>query len=205
MSRLLTPPPYGDRRRVRIGLLGGSFNPAHEGHRHIGLEAIRRLGLDQVWWLVSPGNPLKAGQPMAPLATRLERARAVARHPRMVPTGLEDTLGTRYTIDTLRTLRRRFPRVRFIWLMGADNLAQFHHWRGWTEVMETVPVAVFDRPKYAFVTVSVRTARRYARNRLRLRSAASLADSGAPAWVFLPIRRHAASATDIRRHQAWTA
>jgi nicotinate-nucleotide adenylyltransferase len=142
---------------------------------------------------------------MASLALRLERAEHVARHPRMVPTGIEAGMGTRYTIDTLRTLRLRFQRVRFVWLMGADNLAQFHRWRGWTEMMDIVPVAVFDRPTYAFVTVSVRAARRYAGSRLPTRAAAHLADTPAPVWVFLPIRRHAASATDIRRRQAWTA
>ncbi|MQX34944.1 nicotinate-nucleotide adenylyltransferase [Roseospira navarrensis] len=198
VPRFLSPPPYGDRRRVRIGLLGGSFNPAHAGHRHIGQEALRRLGLDQVWWLVSPGNPLKTGQPMAPLDERLTRAEAVARHPRMVPTGIESALGTRYTLDTVRALQTRFPRVRFVWLMGADNLAQFHRWRGWVELMETVPVAVFDRPRYSFGTVNVRAARRYAAHRRPVRAAAGLADDAAPSWVFLPIRRHAASASAIR-------
>ncbi|KAA5606162.1 nicotinate-nucleotide adenylyltransferase [Roseospira marina] len=202
MSCLLSPPPFGDRRRVRIGLLGGSFNPAHAGHRHIGLEALRRLDLDQVWWLVSPGNPLKAGHPMAPLAERMAQANRMARHPRMVPTGIEDRLGTRYTIDTVRALTRRFPRVQFVWLMGADNLAQFHRWRGWTALMEIVPVAVFDRPQYSCVTLWSRTARRYAPCRRPTRSAATLAGTGAPAWVFLPIRRHAASATAIRAGQA---
>jgi len=204
MPHHLTPPPYGDRRRVRIGLLGGSFNPAHEGHFHIGLEALRRLNLDQVWWLVSPGNPLKTGQPMASLSQRVARAGAVARHPRMVPTGIEARFGTRYTIDTVRALRRRFPRVSFVWLMGADNLAQFHLWRGWIDLMETVPIAVFDRPQYDLVTVCSRTARRYADCRLPPQAAPTLASARAPAWVFLPIRRHAASATAIRQGRAWT-
>lgn len=203
MSRFLLPPPYGDRRHIRVGLLGGSFNPAHDGHRHIGQEALRRLALDQVWWLVSPGNPLKAGQPMAPQAERLAWAQAlVRRHPRLVPTGIEAALGTRYTIDTLRALGRRFPRVRFVWLMGADNLAQFHRWRAWTDILETVPVAVFDRPGYSLVPVHARAARRLASHRLPSRASGRLADSPPPAWVFMPIRRHEASATAIRASRA---
>ncbi|MBB4286478.1 nicotinate-nucleotide adenylyltransferase [Roseospira goensis] len=205
MPRFLTPPPYGDRRRVRIGLLGGSFNPAHAGHRHVSLEALRRLDLDQVWWLVSPGNPLKTGQPMAPMARRLTRAQAVQRHPRIVPTGIEAQLGTRYTVDTVRLLQRRFPRVRFVWLMGADNLAQLPRWRSWTTLMEIVPVAVFDRPGYSLVPVSARAARRYAAGRRPERAATRLALAPPPAWVFLPIRRHSASATAIRARDGWVA
>jgi len=199
MSRFLVPPPYGDRRRIRVGLLGGSFNPAHDGHRHISQEALRRLGLDQVWWLVSPGNPLKVGQPMAPQAERLARARALLRrHPGMVPTGLEAAMGTRYTVDTLLGLRRRFPLTQFVWLMGADNLAQFHRWRAWMRIAEIVPVAVFDRPGYSLVPVSARAAQRLKAYRLPVRAAGRLVTAPPPAWVFLPIRRHEASASAIR-------
>ncbi|HEX8642160.1 MAG TPA: nicotinate-nucleotide adenylyltransferase [Allosphingosinicella sp.] len=130
------------------GLLGGSFNPAHDGHRRISLEAARRLGLKEVWWLVSPGNPLKSAKDMAPLAARVVFAQRTSRHPSIRATAIEDELGTRYTIDTLRALIRRYPRRRFIWLMGADNLTQFHRWRDWRNIARTVPIAVVTRPGY---------------------------------------------------------
>ena len=133
---------------IPTGLLGGSFNPAHEGHRRISLHAARRLGLDEVWWLVSPGNPLKGQQDMAPLAARLVRARRVARRSSIRATAIEQELGTRYTIDTVAALIRRYPNRRFIWLMGADNLAQFHRWRDWRKIARTVPIAVVARPGY---------------------------------------------------------
>jgi nicotinate-nucleotide adenylyltransferase len=133
---------------TRIGLLGGSFNPAHRGHRRLSLQAMRKLGLDEVWWLVSPGNPLKPEQGMAPLAARFISARRAARRAPIRPTMIEAEIGTRYTIDTLRALLRRYPRCRFLWLMGADNLAQFHRWRDWREIARTVPIAVVTRPGY---------------------------------------------------------
>ena len=134
---------------TRVGLLGGSFNPAHSGHRRISLAAIRALGLDEVWWLVSPGNPLKAGAPdMAPLAARLASALAMARNAPIRATEIEARLGTRYTVDTLRALTRRYPRARFVWLMGADNLGQFHRWRDWRGIAGTMPIAVIARPPY---------------------------------------------------------
>lgn len=133
----------------RVGLLGGSFNPAHRGHRRITLAAIRALRLDEAWWLVSPGNPLKAGaSDMAPLAARLGSARRMARRAPIRATAIEARLGTRYTIDTVRALKRRHPRTRFIWLMGADNLAQFHRWRDWRGLAREVPIAVIARPGY---------------------------------------------------------
>ena len=130
------------------GLLGGSFNPAHGGHRRISLFALDALALDEVWWLVSPGNPLKPQAGMAPLAARLASARAQARHAPIRPTAIEAALGTRYTVDTLRRLVRRYPMRRFIWLMGADNLAEFHRWRDWRRIAATVPIAVIARPGY---------------------------------------------------------
>jgi nicotinate-nucleotide adenylyltransferase len=134
---------------IPTGLLGGSFNPAHGGHRRISLEAIERLGLAELWWLVSPGNPLKDGRrDMASLPARLASARAMAKRSRIVPTAIEAQLGTRYTADTLRKLQRRFPDRRFIWLMGADNLAQFHLWRDWRKIARTMPIAVIARPGY---------------------------------------------------------
>lgn len=132
----------------RIGLLGGSFNPAHRGHRRITLAAMRKLGLDEVWWLVSPGNPLKPKAGMAPLAVRLASARAMARRAPIRATAIEVKLGTRYTADTIRALLCRYPRDRFIWLMGGDNLAQFHRWRDWRGIARTVPIAVIARPPY---------------------------------------------------------
>ncbi|MBX9795302.1 nicotinate-nucleotide adenylyltransferase [Sphingomonas sp.] len=133
----------------RIGLLGGSFNPAHRGHRAISLAAIAALDLDEVWWLVSPGNPLKAGSPdMAPLTVRMASARRVARRAPIRATDIECRLGTRYTIDTLDKLIARYPRHRFIWLMGADNLAQFHRWRDWRRIARRTPIAVIARPGY---------------------------------------------------------
>ena len=138
-----------DPALIPTGLLGGSFNPAHAGHRRISLQAIEALGLDELWWLVSPGNPLKDGaDDMAPLPARLASARLASRNSRIVPTAIEAELGTRYTADTLRKLVRRYPNRRFIWLMGADNLAQFHLWRDWRLIARTMPIAVIARPGY---------------------------------------------------------
>jgi nicotinate-nucleotide adenylyltransferase len=134
---------------ARIGLLGGSFNPAHRGHRRISLEAIRALGLDEIWWLVSPGNPLKRGrEDMAPYADRLASARKMARRARIRPSDFEARAGTRYTIDTVRKLQRRYPKERFIWLIGLDNLRNFHQWRNWRAIARSVPIAVIRRPGY---------------------------------------------------------
>jgi nicotinate-nucleotide adenylyltransferase len=134
---------------TRIGLLGGSFNPAHSGHRAISLAAMRALDLDEVWWLVSPGNPLKTGaKDMAPLAVRLKSARAMARRAPIRATDIEARLGTRYTVDTLKKLVRLYPRNQFIWMMGGDNLAQFHRWRDWRGIARTMPIAVIARPGY---------------------------------------------------------
>jgi nicotinate-nucleotide adenylyltransferase len=134
---------------TRIGILGGSFNPAHSGHRAISLAAITALGLDEVWWLVSPGNPLKeTSGDMAPFAARFASARAMARHAPIRASAIELKLGTRYTVDTVRALTRLYPNKRFIWLMGADNLAQFHQWRDWRRIALEVPIAVVARPGY---------------------------------------------------------
>jgi nicotinate-nucleotide adenylyltransferase len=187
----------------RIGLLGGSFNPAHGGHRFISEEALRRLQLDAVWWLVSPQNPLKPKAGMAPLAERLASARAaIAGHPRIRATDLEAVLGTLYTLDTLRALAARFPRVRFVWLMGADNLAQIDRWAGWQRIFHRVPVAVFDRPSYSVQAVNAKAAHRFRRARLREREAGHLAELDPPAWVFLHQPQDPRSATEIRARQA---
>ena len=186
----------------RIGLLGGSFNPAHEGHRHISLVALRRLGLDRVWWLVSPQNPLKPSAGMAGLGQRLQRARAVARHPRILATDIERTLGTRYTADTLKALRIRFPGVLFVWVMGADNLPGFTRWKRWTEILQTVPVAIIDRPGYSLRAMASPVAQRYAAFRVPAEDARALAGKTPPAWTLLRERLHPASATAIRLMEA---
>lgn len=184
---------------VRTGLLGGSFNPAHGGHRRITLDAIAALQLDEAWWLVSPGNPLKPRQGMAPLAARLKSAQVQARRAPIVPTAIERELGTRYTLDTLRALRRRYPAREFIWLMGADNLAQFHRWHRWREIARTMPIAVIARPGYdasALASPAWAWLRRYRVPR------ASLLNGGrwsAPALVLLRFDPDPRSATAIRR------
>jgi nicotinate-nucleotide adenylyltransferase len=133
---------------LRTGLLGGSFNPAHRGHRRISRFALDALALDEVWWLVSPGNPLKPAKGMAPFDARFASAREQARGTRIVVSDFERETGTRYTVDTLAALKRRYPETHFIWLMGADTVAQFHHWRRWRDVAAMVPIAVIHRPGY---------------------------------------------------------
>ncbi|MFT4028057.1 MAG: nicotinate-nucleotide adenylyltransferase, partial [Novosphingobium sp.] len=146
--------PALTRIGLRIGLLGGSFNPAHGGHRRISLFAIAALGLDEVWWLVSPGNPLKPRAGMAPLAARVASARIQARRAPIRVTALERERGTRYTVDTLRDIRHRWPKCRFVWLMGADNLGQFHRWRDWRRLARAMPIAVIARPGYDAAAVA---------------------------------------------------
>jgi nicotinate-nucleotide adenylyltransferase len=191
-------PRFGDRRRSRVGLFGGSFNPAHAGHRHVAELARRRLDLEQVWLVVSPGNPLKPQRGMAPLARRLESARGVADGRRIVATAIEQRLGTRFTIDTLRLLRRRFPRVDFVWIAGADILDQLPRWRGWREIVRQVPFAVVPRPGYNHRALAGRAASVLRGARRPARAAAILARWAPPAWVFLAVPQHAASASAIR-------
>lgn len=185
-------------RGRKVGLLGGSFNPAHDGHRHISLWALKALGLDYVWWLVSPQNPLKSASGMAPQAERVAGARLAARHPRILPTGIETALGTRFTADTLTALRRRFPQTRFVWLMGADNLAQIPRWKAWRRIFETVPIAVFARPGYGVSALGGLAARRYARRRVAPRRARGLTGRQPPVWTLMRNPLHAASSTAIR-------
>jgi nicotinate-nucleotide adenylyltransferase len=181
--------------------MGGSFNPAHDGHRMIAELALKRLRLHRVWWLVSPQNPLKPSADMASLDVRLSAARALARNPRIEVTSLEADLGTSYTADTLKVLRKRFPRTRFVWIMGADNLAQMTAWRDWRVILNTVGVAVFDRPTYSLKALSGQTARRFARSRLPERQGGLLARRRPPAWVFHHTLLNPVSATQIR-HRA---
>lgn len=189
-------------RAAPVGLLGGSFNPAHGGHRRISLFARDALGLDAVWWLVSPGNPLKLSDGMAPLGARLASARAQARRAPIIPTALETQLGTRYTADTLKALRRRYPKRQFVWLMGSDNLAQFHRWKDWRTIARTMPIAVIARPGY---NGAVMTSPAMAWLRRYTVSAASFRNRGqwsAPALVFLRFDPDHRSATAIRRSNA---
>lgn len=197
LTRLATPPRL-------TGLLGGSFNPAHGGHRRISLFAADALGLDEVWWLVSPGNPLKPRAGMAPLRARLLSARAQARRAPIIPTIIEQQLGTRYTADTLAALVRRYPKRRFVWLMGADNLAQLHRWKDWRRLARTMPIAVIARPGYdarAMTSPAMAWLRRY------IVPAASIRKRGqwsAPALVLLRFDPDHRSATALRRaHAGW--
>ncbi len=206
-GRLLLPlPEPGPAPAVspgrRIGLLGGSFNPAHEGHLYISLQALRRLRLDEIWWLVSPRNPLKPPAELAPLAERLERARRVARHPRIRVLDLEARFGTLYTVDTLRRLRGMRGH-RFVWLIGADNLAQLPRWRHWRRIFRLVPIAVFERKSYSYGALAGQVAHCFAAARLAEERAFALADLAPPRWVFMRLRPHPASATAIRRAGGW--
>jgi nicotinate-nucleotide adenylyltransferase len=187
----------------RIGLLGGSFNPAHGGHLHISRLALSLLDLDEVWWLVSPQNPLKPIAGMVPFAERLEAAAGVAAASRRIRvSGIEDRLGSTYTADTLGMLRRRFPRAHFIWLMGGDNLAQLPYWKRWQEIFRTVPIAVFDRPGTALRALAGIAAHRFARSRIPVTAARRLALMPPPAWVFFHTRLDPRSATRIRAERS---
>ncbi len=192
-----------DQRYRRIGLLGGSFNPAHDGHRYISTEALRRLGLDEIWWMVSPQNPLKSESGMAPYGKRLASAQVVARHPRIRVTSIEAEMGTQYTADTLESLVQRYPATHFVWLMGADNLLQIPRWRDWSKIFNTVPIAVFARDSYDSKALSGIAAHRFRASRLPASAAKVLADAALPAWVFLRIRPHPAAATDLRQAGHW--
>jgi nicotinate-nucleotide adenylyltransferase len=183
---------------MRVGLFGGSFNPAHEGHAHVAETARRRLGLDRVIWLVSPQNPLKPAHETADLAERMASAAAHARGPGMIVTDLETRLGSAYTIDTVRALKARFPGVHFVWVMGADSLASFHRWRGWTQILREVPVAVVSRPWIALRSRFAPAARRFARFRIPSSQAKLLPTMQAPAWVFLRARLNFQSSTLLR-------
>lgn len=190
------PPPAAPG--LRVGLYGGSFNPAHAGHLHVSLTALRRLRLDRIWWLVSPGNPLKDRDSLAPLAERVAGAERVAADPRVAVTAFEADIGARYTVETLRWLRARRPEVRFVWIMGADSLASFHRWRAFREIAALMPIAVIDRPGATLHAANARGARALARYRIDETDAALLANLTPPAWVFLHGPRSALSSTALR-------
>jgi nicotinate-nucleotide adenylyltransferase len=181
---------------MRIGLLGGSFNPPHEAHRAISLAALKRLGLDRVWWLVGTANPLKNPSALPSLEARLESARNIARHPRIDVTGFSG--GSPYTVDLLTALKRRFPGVHFVWLMGADNLADFHRWHAWEEIFRLVPIAVFDRPSYRLKARASRAAQRFLDYRVDETDAGGLALLIPPAWALLTHPLSGLSSTALR-------
>ncbi|WP_417316768.1 nicotinate-nucleotide adenylyltransferase [Emcibacter sp.] len=191
--------PGADKwRGMTIGLLGGSFNPAHEAHREISLAALKRLGLDHVWWLVSPQNPLKGTDDMAALDQRVKKAQQVADHPRITVMDLERRMNTNYTADTIRILVTRFPNTQFIWLMGADNLAQFSKWQQWEEIANLVPFAIFDRPGYSMSAIASKAGQKFRRQRLGETHASLLPRMKPPVWVFCHGRKNPMSATAIR-------
>ncbi|MGY3448885.1 nicotinate-nucleotide adenylyltransferase [Bradyrhizobium sp. USDA 4353] len=189
-------PPHSDG--MRIGLLGGSFNPPHQAHRAISLFALKRLQLDRVWWLVTPGNPLKDNGGLHALTERAAAARKVAADPRIEISCLESVIGTRYTADTIDYLRRRASRLRFVWIMGADNLAQFHRWQKWQHIAAQIPIAVVDRPPRSFRALNAPAARALARYRIAEADASRLADRAAPAWVYLTGLKMSLSSTGLR-------
>ena len=186
---------------LRIGLFGGSFNPPHDGHRLASLIALHRLQLDRVWWLVSPGNPLKDTRRLPSMAERLAAAATVADHPAIDVTGIEAKLGLRYTLDVLRVLKRRCPGVHFVWIMGADNLRGFHRWQGWASIAATVPIAVIDRPGSTMTSANSRAGVAMAEWRLREIDARLLPTRRPPAFVFLHGPRSDTSSTALRERK----
>lgn len=191
------------RAGMRIGLLGGSFDPAHQGHLQITKAALQQFDLDQLWWLVSPGNPLKAQAP-ASMARRVQAARDLVTDPNVLISDIEAQLGTRYTAETLRALRRVYPGVRFTWLMGADNLAHFHRWKDWQNIMETVPIGVLARPGDRISARLSPAAQIYRAAMLKGAQSQLLSGQTAPAWCFVNVPMVDASSTEIRAKGAWS-
>ena len=190
------------RPRMAVGLLGGSFDPPHRGHAHITREALKRFGLDRVWWLVTPGNPLKDEGP-APIERRVAAARKLMRHPQVDITDIEDRIGTRYTAQTLDRMFQIYPGVRFVWLMGADNFASLHRWDRWEWIMENIPIGILARPGQRISARMSVAAARYERYRLRGREAARLVLAEAPAWCFVNMPMDDSSSTAIRDKGDW--
>jgi nicotinate-nucleotide adenylyltransferase len=188
---------------MRIGLFGGSFNPPHKGHLAASLTALKRLKLDRIWWLVSPQNPLKTADTTPPLADRLAAARAFTADPRIIATDIEARLGTRFTVDTLRALKARYPGVRFVFIIGADNWRALPRWKDWTAIMKLVPIAIVARPGYERAALSAKPALRYARRRVSPEHAARLANANPPAWTFLHGPLDPSSSTRLRA-ASWT-
>ena len=189
--------PYVEKG-MQVGLFGGSFNPPHAGHALVCEIALRRLALDQIWWIVTPGNPLKSGRELAPLADRIARSRKLARDPRIKVTAFEARHRVRYTADTLALVKARNPGVDFVWIMGADNLRDFHLWQRWREIARTVPIAVIDRPGATLAFLSSKMAQTFSRSRVDESDAATLARTRPPAWTFIHGPRSSLSSTAIR-------
>jgi nicotinate-nucleotide adenylyltransferase len=192
----VTLPPHA--AGMKIGLFGGSFNPPHEAHRAVTLLAMKRLGLDRVWWLVTPGNPLKDNKALPSLEERIALAQELADHPRIEVTGLESVIGTKYSCDTILWLLNECPGVNFVWIMGADNLKYFHRWKNWREIFMLLPIAVVDRGGISLSAASGAAAMRYARARLPENNAMSLPGRKPPAWVYLHGVKSALSSTALR-------
>ncbi len=186
------------RRRLRVGLLGGSFNPAHAGHIHISNQALIRLQLDEVWWLVSPQNPLKSKSGMASYSDRISYARSIIPNSRINVSDLEKIIGTRYTSDTIEKLKHIYPKIQFIWIMGADLMPEVSDWKNWSKIFQSVPVAVFDRWPYASKLLASKTAKKFENYRFNCRSASLLANSNPPAWIYLFCPLNSVSAKSIR-------
>lgn len=189
--------PYVEKG-MAVGLFGGSFNPPHEGHVLVAEIAMRRLRLDQLWWIVTPGNPLKDRRALAPLADRLALSEAITRDPRVKVTAFEQTLGQNYTAKTLAIVRARNPGVRFVWIMGADNLKDFHRWQNWREIASTFPIAVIDRPGDTLSYLSSKMAKAFDHARVDEEDAATLSRRKAPAWTFIHGPRSILSSTALR-------
>jgi len=187
---------------MRVGLLGGSFDPPHAGHVHITRQALRRFGLDRVWWLVSPGNPLKANGP-APIEKRMAACREIMQHPKVLVTDIEVKLGTRFTADTVEALQGVYPNVKFVWLMGADNLASVHKWDRWEWIFENVPIGVTSRPEEHLKAAGSKAAMKYRAARLPVLSAKRLPFQKPPAWCLLDGPAVDISSTGIRESGDW--
>ncbi len=196
---MLHLPPFGEGQR--IGLFGGSFNPAHHGHYMVALYALKRLQLDWIWWMVSPQNPLKDPKENSDYAERLAYARHIANHPKFVVTNIEQQINSKYTAETLRHLKPHLRRAHFVWIMGADSLANLHHWRDWTVIAETLPMAVLARPGFSLRALGSYTALRYGQSQHPAEHATSLAQQHAPCWSFIsmPLRKESSTAIRARR------
>ncbi|MBH67474.1 MAG: nicotinic acid mononucleotide adenylyltransferase [Rhodospirillaceae bacterium] len=188
----------GNCGRQCIGLMGGSFNPAHSGHKMVAELALKRLRLNKIWWLVSPQNPLKSAQDMAMLKDRANLARQVARNPNIIVSTIESQLGTQYTIDILCILKKRYPKTRFVWIMGADNFIQFPEWKDWDKIARLVRIAVFDRPGFSLLALSGKMAHRFSAYRIYERQSSHLRRLRPPAWIFHHTLLNQCSATRIR-------